>query len=75
MRTNFVLFKVRGDRAAFLAALKARGVVMVEYPHGAVRAATHHDVSAADVTTILEATREVLGEMAGRSAAAAGARN
>jgi threonine aldolase len=75
VRTNFVLFKVRGDRAAFLAALKARGVVMVEYPHGAVRAATHHDVSAADVSTILEATRGVLGEMAGRSAAAAGARN
>ena len=74
VRTNFILFKVRGDRAAFLAALKARDVLMVEYPHAAVRAATHHDVTAADVDTILQATREVLRETAGRSAAAAGAR-
>src|SRR4051812_37732456 len=39
--TNFVLFKVDRDRAAFLAALRARNVLMVEYPHGQVRAATH----------------------------------
>ena len=32
VRTNFVLFKVARDRAAFLAALRARGVLMVEYP-------------------------------------------
>jgi threonine aldolase len=72
VRTNFVLFKVRGDRAAFLDGLKARGVLLVEYPHDAVRAATHHDVSAADVDTIVEATREVLHEMAGRHGTAAG---
>jgi threonine aldolase len=72
VRTNFVLFKVRGDRAAFLDGLKARGVLLVEYPHGGVRAATHHDVSAADVDTIVEATREVLHEMAGRPGTAAG---
>jgi threonine aldolase len=72
VRTNFVLFKVRGDRAAFLDGLRARGVLLVEYPHGAVRAATHHDVSAADVDTIVEATREVLHEMAGRPGTTAG---
>ena len=32
VRTNFVLFKVDRDRAAFLAALRARDVLMVEYP-------------------------------------------
>ena len=75
VRTNFVLFKVRGERAAFLAGLKARGILMVEYPHGAIRAATHHDVTAADIPTILGATRDVLDEMAGRTSLAAGARS
>jgi threonine aldolase len=65
VRTNFVIFRVRGDRAAFLASLKARGVLMTDYPHGTVRAVTHNDVSAADVTTIVEATREVLRQTAG----------
>ena len=73
VRTNFVLFKVRGDRAAFLEGLKARGILFVEYPHGAIRAATHHDVSAADVTTIIHATRDVLNEMAGRTGLPVGA--
>jgi threonine aldolase len=73
VRTNFVLFKVRGDRAAFLEGLKARNILMVEYPHGAIRAATHHDVSAADVPTIVAATRDVLREMAGRTGLPVGA--
>jgi len=64
VRTNFVIFRVRGDRAAFLAGLRARGVLMTDYPHGTVRAVTHYDVSAADVTTILRATRDVLRETA-----------
>ena len=46
VRTDFVLFKVERDRAAFLAALRARGVLMVEYPHGQVRAVTHYGVDA-----------------------------
>jgi threonine aldolase len=75
VRTNFVLFKVRGDRGAFLAGLRARGILMVEYPHGAVRAATHHDVAAADVATILQATRDVLHDMAGRTSTPAGTRS
>jgi threonine aldolase len=60
--TNFVLFKVDRDRAAFLAALRARNVLMVEYAHGQVRAVTHHDVSAADIDTAISATREALAE-------------
>jgi threonine aldolase len=60
--TNFVLFKVDRDRAAFLDALRARNVLMVEYAHGQVRAVTHHDVSADGIETAIRATREALAE-------------
>ena len=56
VRTNFVLFKVERDRAAFLAALRARDVEMVEYPHGQVRAVTHYGVTPADIETVITAT-------------------
>ena len=62
--TNFVLFKVDRDRDAFLAALKARGVWMIDYSHGQVRAVTHHDVSTADIDGAIRATREALAETA-----------
>ncbi len=62
--TNFVLFKVDRDRAAFLEALRARNVLMVEYAHGQVRAVTHHDISADDIGTAIRATREALAETA-----------
>ncbi|HEX7472475.1 MAG TPA: GntG family PLP-dependent aldolase [Candidatus Limnocylindrales bacterium] len=65
VRTNFVLFKVERDRSAFLAALRARGVLMVEYPHGQVRAATHHGVTAADIETTIAAARAALDETSG----------
>jgi threonine aldolase len=60
--TNFVLFKVDRDRAAFLDALRARNVLMVEYAHGQVRAVTHHDISVDDIETAIRATREALAE-------------
>ena len=63
-RSNFVLFKIDRDRRAFLDALAARGVWMVEYSHGQVRAVTHHDVSAADIDTVIEATRGALADTA-----------
>ena len=62
VRTNFVLFKVERDRAAFLAALRARDVLMVEYPHGQVRAVTHYGVTAADIETTIAATQAALAE-------------
>jgi len=62
VRTNFVLFKVERERAAFLAALRARGVLMVEYPYGQVRAVTHYGVTAADIETTIVATRAALAE-------------
>jgi threonine aldolase len=60
--TNFVVFKVDRDRAEFLAALRERNVLMVEYPHGQVRAVTHHDVSTADIDAVIQATRDALAE-------------
>ena len=62
VRTNFVVFRVERDRAAFLAALRARDVEMVEYPHGQVRAVTHFGVAASDIETVIAATRDALAE-------------
>ena len=56
------MFRVERDRAAFLAALRARDVEMVEYPHGQVRAVTHYGVTAADIDTTIVATRAALAE-------------
>ncbi|MEO8570463.1 MAG: GntG family PLP-dependent aldolase [Chloroflexota bacterium] len=61
-RTNFVVFRVARDRAAFLAALRARNVEMVEYPHGQVRAVTHYGVTSADIETVIAATRGAIAE-------------
>jgi threonine aldolase len=58
--TNFVVFKVRRDRAAFLNELKSRGVLMVEYAHGSIRAVTHYGVTAADVDRVLAASADAL---------------
>jgi threonine aldolase len=62
VRTNFVVFRVERDRPAFLAALRTRGVLMVDYPHDQVRAVTHHDVSAADIETTIGAVSAALRE-------------
>ena len=74
VRTNFVLFRVERDRAAFLAALRARDVEMVEYPHGQVRAVTHYGVTSEDIDTTIEATRAALDETS-RTVAASGRRH
>ena len=60
--TNFVLFRVERDRAAFLAALERRGVLMVPYAHGQIRAVTHHGVTADDVDRVVAAAAEALRE-------------
>jgi threonine aldolase len=62
VRTNFVIFRVERDRAAFLDGLRARGVLMVAYPHGTIRAVTHHGVTAADIDRVLAATADALRE-------------
>ena len=68
--TNFVVFRAARDRAAFLDALAARGVLMVSYPHGTVRAVTHHGIERADVDATIGAVREALAETAGTRPAA-----
>jgi threonine aldolase len=62
--TNFVIFRVRRDRAAFLEALRSRGVLMVEYSRGTVRAVTHYGVTAADIERVLAACAAALAETA-----------
>ena len=69
MTTNFVLFKVDRDRGAFIEALRARNVLMDEYAHGQVRAATHHDIAATDIEPVLSAVRGALDETTGRGRA------
>ena len=63
--TDFVIFRVARDRAAFLGALDARGVLMASYPHGTIRAVTHYGIEPADVDATLAAVREALSETAG----------
>lgn len=62
VRTDFVIFRVERDRSAFLEALLARGVLMVEYSHGQVRAVTHYGITADDVERTIVAVREALAE-------------
>jgi threonine aldolase len=66
--TNFVLFRVDGGRAAFLAALESRDVWMVPYANGQIRAVTHHGITAADIDDVVAAVAEALRETAPRPA-------
>ena len=63
VRTNFVLFRVAADRAAFLAAAEARGVRFDSYPHGQVRAATNSGIAAADVERIAAVVEAALADV------------
>ncbi len=71
VRTNFVLFRVDRDRAAFIAALRAAGVLMDEYAHGQIRATTHHDIAAEDIDAVVRAVRTALDDTAGSAPAGA----
>ena len=64
VRTNFVIFRVERERAAFLDAVRRRGVLLVEYPHDQVRAVTHHGIERADLETAIGAIRAALDETA-----------
>ena len=64
VRTNFVVFKVERDRAAFLDALRARNVLMVEYPYGQIRAVTHYGIGADDIDAAVEAVEAALADTA-----------
>jgi threonine aldolase len=60
--TNFVFFKVRGTPKAFVAGLQARGVLMLDYSHGWVRAVTHYGITAQDIDRTIDACATVLRE-------------
>ena len=68
--TNFVLFRVDRDRAAFIDAMARRGVLVVAFPHDQVRAVTHYGVERADIETTIRAVRDALAETASAGAAA-----
>src|SRR5947208_4343060 len=70
--TNFVIFKVERDRPAFIAALEGRGILMTPFPHGQVRAVTHHGIDTADIETTIAAVQAALGETAAPPAGRAG---
>ncbi len=65
VRTNFVLFRVERNREDFLAALEARGVLMLSFmPHnGQIRAVTHYGIGQSDVEATVQAGREALDEL------------
>jgi threonine aldolase len=70
VRTNFVLFRVERERAAFIEAAQARGVLLVSYPHGQVRAATHYGVTAEDIERTIAVIGGALAETPLRPVAA-----
>ncbi len=78
VRTNFVLFGVGAEtwpaetgarraildqRAAFLEGLSGRGVRMIEYPKGMIRAIPHYGVTADDIETAIGAVSATLGDL------------
>jgi threonine aldolase len=63
VRTNFVLFRVAADRAAFLAAAEARGVRLDSYPHGQIRAATNSGIAAGDIERVAAVVEAALAEV------------
>lgn len=65
--TNFVIFKVAGGiprRTRFLDALEKRGVLMVAYPHGQIRAVTHYGIGNEEIAKTIAATAAALTETA-----------
>ena len=65
--TNFVIFKVEGGlarRQRFLDELAKRGVLMVAYTHGQIRAVTHYGVDEADIQRTIKASADALAASA-----------
>ncbi len=60
VRTNFVLFRVERDRAAFLEAVRAHDVLLEAYPHHQVRAATHVGIGPAEIERTIVVIRDAL---------------
>jgi len=68
--TNFVLFRVDGDRHAFLEATAERRLRLDAYPHDQIRAATHYGISAEDVDRAVAIVATALRDTRATAAAA-----
>lgn len=65
--TNFVLFKVEGGaprRKRFLDELEKRGVLMVAYTHGQVRAVTHYGIGSDEIQRVIQVSADALAASA-----------
>ncbi len=65
--TNFVLFKVTGGRArrtAYLQHLYERGIALMAYDHGQVRAVTHRGINEQEIGDVLAASADALAATA-----------
>ena len=65
--TNVVIFKIEGGlkrRQKFLDELEKRGVLMVAYTHGQIRAVTHYGIDAANIQQVIKASSEALAASA-----------
>ncbi|MFM8690403.1 MAG: beta-eliminating lyase-related protein, partial [Candidatus Limnocylindrus sp.] len=65
--TNFVLFKVEGGtarRKKFLDELEKRGVLMIAYTHGQIRAVTHYGIGADEIQKVIRASADALAASA-----------
>jgi threonine aldolase len=60
VRTNVVLFRVGRDRAAFIEAVRAAGVLLEWFPHEQIRAATHVGIDGADIDRTIAAIEAAL---------------
>ena len=60
--TNFVLFRVERDRPSFIDACAARDLLLDQFPHQQVRAATHLGITASDIDRTIEIIRAALAE-------------
>jgi hypothetical protein len=67
VRTNFVLFRVDADRAAFLAAASTRGVRLDQYPHGQIRAATNSGIGVRDIDQVAAVVAAALSDVGAAS--------
>jgi threonine aldolase len=65
--TNFVLFKVEGGaarREKFLDELEKRGVLMIAYTHGQVRAVMHYGIGSEEIEKVIRASADALAASA-----------
>ncbi len=63
--TNFVLFHVDRDRAAFVDACSAGGLLLDPFPHHQVRAATHDGIGPGEIKQAIEIIAAALAGTAG----------